>query len=126
MCASDRLSPPAALIERLRCPRCAQAVEAVDGGTAILCPDGHRYHFPLGYLDASVEQSTDATTEQTFASFGYEWNTFDEVRDEDTEYADVYFRVRQGPVHPLPRPPPRRPGRSGRLLRRRGRRPQPG
>jgi SAM-dependent methyltransferase len=92
MSASDQVSPPAPLIDRIRCPRCAQPVQAVDGAKSILCPDGHRYDASQGYLDVSVEQSTDTTTEQTFASFGYEWTTFDEVRDEDSEYADVYFR----------------------------------
>jgi len=32
------------------------------------------------------------TTKRTFESFGYEWNTFDDVRDEDAQFADVYFR----------------------------------
>ncbi len=32
------------------------------------------------------------TTKRTFESFGYEWNTFDEIREEDAEFARVYFR----------------------------------
>jgi SAM-dependent methyltransferase len=92
MSASGRSSPTAALVDRLRCPRCGQPLEALEGGGTVVCPDGHRYGFPQGYLDVSVEQSADVTTEQTFASFGYEWNTFDEVRDEDIGFADVYFR----------------------------------
>ena len=32
------------------------------------------------------------TTRRTFESFGYEWTTFDDVREEDAEFADVYFR----------------------------------
>lgn len=32
------------------------------------------------------------TTKRTFESFGYEWNTFDDVREEDAEFARVYFR----------------------------------
>ncbi|HXQ43253.1 MAG TPA: class I SAM-dependent methyltransferase [Acidimicrobiales bacterium] len=91
MSASRRLSPTAALIERLRCPACGQPVEAVDDAT-VVCPAGHRYGSPMGYLDVSVEQSTDAITEQTFASFGYEWNTFDGVRAEDSRFAEIYFR----------------------------------
>ena len=31
------------------------------------------------------------TTKRTFESFGYEWTTFDDVRAEDAEFADVYF-----------------------------------
>ena len=92
MSASGQSSPTAALVERIRCPRCGRAVEAADDGKSVVCSDGHRYGWPAGYLDVSVEQSADSTTEQTFASFGYEWNTFDEVRDEDVGFADVYFR----------------------------------
>jgi SAM-dependent methyltransferase len=32
------------------------------------------------------------STDRTFASFGFEWNNFDEVREEDESFADVYFR----------------------------------
>lgn len=32
------------------------------------------------------------TTKRTFESFGYEWNTFDDVRPEDAEFARTYFR----------------------------------
>ena len=32
------------------------------------------------------------STERTFASFGYEWNAFDEVRGEDQQFAEIYFR----------------------------------
>ena len=32
------------------------------------------------------------STERTFASFGYEWNAFDDVRREDESFAEVYFR----------------------------------
>jgi len=35
---------------------------------------------------------TDETTGRTFASFGFEWNNFDEVRTEDEGFAEVYFR----------------------------------
>jgi SAM-dependent methyltransferase len=31
------------------------------------------------------------TTKRTFESFGYEWNTFGDVREEDAEFAQVYF-----------------------------------
>ncbi len=34
----------------------------------------------------------DTTTSRTFESFGYEWNTFDDVREEDGQFAKVYFR----------------------------------
>jgi SAM-dependent methyltransferase len=45
-----------------------------------------------GYLDASGDQKTDTNTDKTFASFGYEWNTFADVRSEDAEFAGVYFK----------------------------------
>ena len=32
------------------------------------------------------------STEATLTSFGYEWNAFDEVRDEDQRFAEIYFR----------------------------------
>jgi SAM-dependent methyltransferase len=32
------------------------------------------------------------TTKRTFESFGYEWNTFDDVREEDAEFARTYFQ----------------------------------
>lgn len=32
------------------------------------------------------------TTKRTFESFGYEWNTFGDVRAEDSEFARAYFR----------------------------------
>jgi SAM-dependent methyltransferase len=32
------------------------------------------------------------STGRTFASFGYEWNAFDEVRGEDQQFAEIYFR----------------------------------
>ncbi|HEX7442928.1 MAG TPA: class I SAM-dependent methyltransferase [Acidimicrobiales bacterium] len=45
-----------------------------------------------GYLDCSGSAPAGGTTGRTFASFGFEWNSFDDVRDEDEEFADVYFR----------------------------------
>ncbi len=55
------------------------------------CTNGHRYGYRQGVLDFS---KTDAggTTERTFASFGYEWNAFDGIRDEDENFAEIYFR----------------------------------
>lgn len=37
-------------------------------------------------------QAMTDTTRRTFESFGYEWSTFDDVREEDAEFAEVYFR----------------------------------
>ena len=43
-----------------------------------------------GYLDCS-SQPPDATTGETFASFGYEWTTFDKVQPEDERFFRGYF-----------------------------------
>ncbi len=45
-----------------------------------------------GYLDCSRGSVPEGTTGATFASFGFEWNNFDDVRTEDEGFADVYFR----------------------------------
>ena len=45
-----------------------------------------------GYLDVSGEQEVSGSTDKTFASFGYEWNTFADVRTEDEGFSEVYFR----------------------------------
>ena len=58
----------------------------------MVCPRGHRFAFDRGYLDLSDGAAPDGTTARTFESFGYEWNTFDDVRDEDSQFAEVYFR----------------------------------
>ena len=44
-----------------------------------------------GYVDL-LDGSADDITSRTFESFGYEWNAFDDVRDEDAQFAEVYFR----------------------------------
>ena len=51
---SGRSNPPAALVDRLRCPRCGRPVAAADAGGTIVCPEGHRYGSSNGYLDVSV------------------------------------------------------------------------
>jgi SAM-dependent methyltransferase len=45
-----------------------------------------------GYIDCSASPPAGGTTRATFESFGFEWNSFDDVRDEDEDFADVYFR----------------------------------
>ncbi len=79
------------LLELLACPVCGEALSAV-GEEALVCPRGHRHPVQRGYADLSGEGAADATTARTFESFGYEWNTFDDVRTEDAEFAQVYFR----------------------------------
>lgn len=84
---------PRQIAESLRCPRCGEPVEEMtkpDRG--FTCASGHVIPERDGYLDASADQKTDANTDKTFASFGYEWNTFDDVRTEDEQFAAVYFK----------------------------------
>lgn len=87
---------PALIANFLRCPRCGRPVERTeptDGpGAGFACSEGHLIAARDGYLDVSIDQQADESTSRTFASFGYEWNTFDDVRPEDAEFADVYFR----------------------------------
>ena len=81
---------PGPVLERLRCPTCGKGVAAVDGG--VECGSGHRFDRRDGVLDFSAASSRAGSTERTFASFGYEWNAFDEVRTEDESFSEVYFR----------------------------------
>ena len=45
-----------------------------------------------GYLDCFAWSSFGGSTDRTFDSFGFEWNNFDDVREEDAGFAEVYFR----------------------------------
>ena len=83
---------PTLVIDRLRCPTCAKDVTALADGAGVECGSGHRFDRRDGVLDFSKVASPQGSTERTFASFGYEWNAFDEVRDEDQSFANVYFR----------------------------------
>ncbi len=79
------------LVDRIRCPHCGEGVEhgAVSG---VGCRNGHRFACRDGYLDFSGETDPGGTTGRTLESFGYEWNAFDEVREEDERFAAIYFR----------------------------------
>ncbi len=80
------------IIERLRCPACGEPVDDAGCRGEIRCTAGHRYVMRDGYLDCSGDAVADGSTDRTFASFGFEWNNFDDVRDEDETFAEVYFR----------------------------------
>jgi SAM-dependent methyltransferase len=82
------------LLELFACPDCGAHLAAEDstGAALVVCARGHRFPTDRGYLDLSGEVVLDNTTTRTFESFGYEWNTFDDVREEDTQFAQVYFR----------------------------------
>ncbi|MGH9080968.1 MAG: class I SAM-dependent methyltransferase [Acidimicrobiales bacterium] len=83
---------PDQIIGCLRCPACGGPVKDLGGDVGVECPSGHRFSMTDGYLDCSQRSSLTGSTERTFASFGFEWNNFDEVRDEDEEFAEPYFR----------------------------------
>ncbi len=85
-------SLPVEVLERLRCPTCGKAVSALDDGAGVECGSGHRFDRRGGVLDFSRAAAPRGSTERTFASFGYEWNAFDDVREEDESFATVYFR----------------------------------
>jgi SAM-dependent methyltransferase len=82
---------PAAIAARLRCPRCGAEVPEL-GPEGVRCVNGHTYARHGGFLDCSQETTGQGTTDRTFASFGYEWNEFDGVRDEDQDFGAIYFR----------------------------------
>jgi SAM-dependent methyltransferase len=78
---------PQAIVARLRCPSCGEPISN-DGGLS--CQNGHEMVQRDGYIDASATP-VDARTEQTFASFGYEWTVFDKVQPEDERFFRGYF-----------------------------------
>ncbi len=89
--ASEGQSPPwTRIVEYLRCPRCGQSMTR--GRGEVSCPLGHQFLERFGYLDFSSESSTAGTTARTLSSFGYEWTTYDDVREEDESFASIYFK----------------------------------
>ncbi len=80
------------IVDRLRCPQCGETMKPDGDDRAVECPSGHRWPVRDGYLDCSRGSVPEGTTDATFASFGFEWNNFDDVRTEDEGFADVYFR----------------------------------
>jgi SAM-dependent methyltransferase len=78
------------VVEYLRCPRCG--TQFAPERTGVSCAHGHRFQERFGYLDFSDESRAGGTTARTFSSFGYEWNAFDAIRDEDESFASIYFK----------------------------------
>ncbi len=78
------------IVEYLRCPRCRAPF--VPEPTGVSCAHGHHFPARTGYLDFSEESPADGTTARTLSSFGYEWNAFDAIRDEDESFAAIYFK----------------------------------
>jgi len=79
----------AAVLDRMRCPRCSRVMS--DMGEALACEAGHRYPWRDGYLDFG-DEPVDTATARTYESFGYEWNTFDGLGHEDGEFWRWYFQ----------------------------------
>lgn len=88
--AGPRPEAPAAVAEALRCPRCHAPVAPTQAGYR--CPAGHEMRWEGGVLDATGNLSPDDESARTFASFGYEWTTFDQAMPEDEQYADHYLQ----------------------------------
>ena len=63
-----------------------------DEASDVVCDGGHRFAKRNGVVDFSAASNRAGSTEATLTSFGYEWNAFDEVRDEDQNFAEIYFR----------------------------------
>src|SRR3974390_2495578 len=80
---------PSPIVERLRCPRCGERMDVA--GDGVRCVNDHRYARRGGVLDFSGS-AEGGSTQRTFASFGYEWNAFDGIREEDEGFAEIYFR----------------------------------
>ena len=90
MLDNDKQSVPGLIVDRMRCPRCGSPVE--DHAADVVCEGGHRFAKREGFVDFSTVMDKVGSTERTLTSFGYEWNAFDEVRDEDEHFAEIYFR----------------------------------
>ena len=82
------------MLDLFRCPLCGAPLQRGASSTTgdVRCERDHRFSTEHGYLDLSGDGALDDTTSRTFESFGFEWNAFDDVRDEDAEFARVYFR----------------------------------
>jgi SAM-dependent methyltransferase len=74
----------------MRCPECGAAMRESPAGVS--CQAGHPLVVTAGYIDASQGRATDAATSRTFDSFGFEWTTFSQTREEDALYAEHYLR----------------------------------
>jgi SAM-dependent methyltransferase len=85
-------SIPARVAARLRCPDCGAPLAANGTQEVLRCGSGHEFTDRGGYWDFSGRKPVGGSTERTLESFGYEWNAFDDLRDEDADYADIYFK----------------------------------
>jgi SAM-dependent methyltransferase len=89
--ASER-PVPAAVRDRLRCPRCGGRVGTVAGGLG--CDRGHTMAWAGGVLDGRAGgPAGEGTTGPTMRSFGYEWTAFADVRPEDEVFWERYTEL---------------------------------
>lgn len=59
-----------------------------------MCGRGHELHRRDGYIDAmpaTAATGDDPEIDRTFASFGYEWTSFDQIQAEDESFFHEYF-----------------------------------
>ncbi len=88
---SDAMSNriPTSILERMVCPVCREPLrENPDGST--VCGNLHTMPFKDGYLDAS--ETAAETPSSVIDSFGYEWNAFPSIQDEDEIFWRTYFK----------------------------------
>ncbi|MGB7053327.1 MAG: methyltransferase domain-containing protein [Acidimicrobiales bacterium] len=79
---------PQPIVDRLVCPECSPQVEERQGGQGIGWSAGHVHPMRDGSLDCFAWSSFGGSTDRTVESFGFEWNNFDDVREEDAGFAD--------------------------------------
>ena len=80
------------VLDRFACNRCGAAAEApaTDTEPMVVCVQGHQFPMAEGYLDARLSV-VDRKTEETFASFGFEWTHFSDVQPENLSFWERYF-----------------------------------
>jgi hypothetical protein len=77
------------IVARLRFPTGGETVHEREDG--VECSACHRRRMVAGYLDCSASLSAGGTTSHPW-SFGFEWNSFDDVRVDNEDFTDIYFR----------------------------------
>jgi len=87
MLREDAVALPSEILERLRCPQCAEPILNEQG---LVCGNGHVLRVRAGYLDA-LDAPPDTLTARTLTSFGYEHTTFVERQQEQESYWSYLF-----------------------------------
>ena len=79
MLRDDALGMPNEVLQRLRCPRCAEPLGRERG---LACRNGHAMLVRSGCVDTLAAPPLDELTSRTLTSFGYEYTTFVERQRE--------------------------------------------